>query len=98
MRMVDQSASARHKRQTLAGLFLSLDGSTERALRQWAAGNVVVRNRVQAIVLLALIYAGPPMLLALPQCVLLLPVGALGLWGARLEAKRQAPGADTTAA
>jgi hypothetical protein len=33
-----------------------------------------------------LIYAGPPMLLQLPQWVLLLPVGALGLWGVRREA------------
>ena len=32
-----------------------------------------------------LIYAGPPMLLQLPQWVLLLPVGALGLWGVRRE-------------
>lgn len=33
-----------------------------------------------------LIYAGPLMLLQLPQWVLLLPVGALGLWGVRREA------------
>lgn len=32
-----------------------------------------------------LIYAGPTMLLQLPQWVLLLPVGALGLWGVRRE-------------
>ena len=49
MHMVDLSASAWHKRQTLAGLSLSLDSSTERAMRQWAAGNAVVRKRVDAI-------------------------------------------------
>lgn len=40
-------------------------------------------------VLVDLIYAGPYMLLQLPQWVLLLPVGALGLWGARLENVRR---------
>jgi hypothetical protein len=30
-----------------------------------------------------LVYGGYPMLLRLPQWVLLLPVGVLGLWGAR---------------
>ncbi len=49
MHMVDLAASAWHKRQTLAGLSLSLDASTERAMRQWAAGNAVVRSRVEAI-------------------------------------------------
>jgi AcrR family transcriptional regulator len=56
MRMVDLSASAWHKRQTLAGLSLSLDGSTERAMRQWAASNAVVRNRVEAIDQLRIAY------------------------------------------
>ncbi len=42
-------------------------------------------------ILVDLIYAGPDMLLQLPQWVLLLPVGALGLWGARLEVVRRPP-------
>lgn len=40
-------------------------------------------------ILVDLIYAGPHMLLQLPQWVLLLPVGALGLWGARIEMGRR---------
>ena len=32
-------------------------------------------------IVVALLYSGPPMLLKLPQWALLLPVGALGLWG-----------------
>lgn len=32
-------------------------------------------------IVVALLYSGPPMLLELPQWALLLPVGALGLWG-----------------
>ncbi|WGG52851.1 TetR/AcrR family transcriptional regulator [Rugamonas sp. DEMB1] len=49
MRMVDQSAGAWQKRQALAGLALSLDGSTERAMRQWAASNADVGGRVAVI-------------------------------------------------
>ncbi|WP_051710409.1 hypothetical protein [Andreprevotia chitinilytica] len=48
-------------------------------------------------VLVDLIYAGPHMLLQLPQWALLLPVGALGLWGARLEIDRRPPTAHKTA-
>jgi hypothetical protein len=40
-------------------------------------------------VLVDLIYAGPHMLLRLPQWVVLLPVGALGLWGARVDTARR---------
>ncbi|WGG52852.1 hypothetical protein [Rugamonas sp. DEMB1] len=40
-------------------------------------------------VLVDLIYVGPAMLLRLPQWVLLLPVGALGLWGARVDRRKQ---------
>jgi hypothetical protein len=36
-------------------------------------------------ILVDLVYAGPSMLLQLPQWVLLLPVGGLGLWGARVD-------------
>ena len=32
-------------------------------------------------IVVSLVYAGPAMLLALPQWVLLMPVGLLGLWG-----------------
>jgi hypothetical protein len=34
-------------------------------------------------VVIDLAYAGPQMLLILPQWILLIPIGALGLWGAR---------------
>jgi hypothetical protein len=40
-------------------------------------------------ILVDLMYVGPAMLLKLPQWVLLLPVGALGLWGARVERRKQ---------
>jgi AcrR family transcriptional regulator len=56
MQMVDQSAGAWQKRQSLAGLALSLDGSTERAMRQWAASNADVGGRVAAIDLRRIAY------------------------------------------
>ncbi|MBJ7311250.1 hypothetical protein ACFOLJ_27665 [Rugamonas sp. CCM 8940] len=43
-------------------------------------------------ILVALMYAGPSMLLQLPQWLLLLPVGALGLWGARVDGWKQVGG------
>lgn len=61
------------------------------ALRPSAAQSTAVITLVSYLwlsfgavfILVDLIYAGPHMLLQLPQWVLLLPVGALGLWGAR---------------
>ncbi|MBJ7311251.1 TetR/AcrR family transcriptional regulator [Rugamonas sp. CCM 8940] len=49
MQMVEQSAGAWEKRQTLAALVLSLDRGTARAMRQWAASNAEVAIRVAAI-------------------------------------------------
>ncbi|WP_157661126.1 hypothetical protein [Burkholderia ubonensis] len=48
-------------------------------------------------ILVALIYAGPHMLLQLPQWALLLPVGTLGLWGAKLETDHRPSAARKTA-
>lgn len=64
-------------------LGLALRSPNQQAMEQVKIVSYLWLSFGGVFIVVDLVYGGYPMLLRLPQWVLLLPVGVLGLWGAR---------------